>query len=347
MKKQPVPLPELDEATAHTLVHYLYTGKYQAPSVQIQKDNVLTLDYKLGTCVYCAAVRYKLPGLIELAKDKITSLGEDANIFEILSMARDHAFPFLPEEETWYPAYLENAITSAMTENPEPFRKPNFITQVEGNSRLLQVVWKTVMSNFARTSTTTLANDADAATSTVDSTIDTEEPIDDLETALPTNDAHNVPTAIEEKSIPTPTNTETIVQSPSKAPEAEVGSNQGESLELDDIEPTVENMQAPEPFTDELGFESSKTYQKMGKKSDQVADLDVTTSITTESGHKRSDSVVQGEEAMLLPKSEDNPNETVEPIEVSSQPTTESADVAATSKRSKKHKKKKSSAVFT
>jgi hypothetical protein len=29
MAKQHVLLPELDEATAHTLVHYMYTGKYQ------------------------------------------------------------------------------------------------------------------------------------------------------------------------------------------------------------------------------------------------------------------------------------------------------------------------------
>jgi hypothetical protein len=145
--KQSVSLPELDIATAHSLMHYLYTGKYQTLDTQASSDKVIPEGYKLGTCVYCAAVRYKLPGLAELAKEKIASFDDDVSIFDVLAVARNYVFPLLPEEDAWYPTYVESALNSAMVEDPEPFRKPDFITQVEGNSKLLQVVWKTVMSN--------------------------------------------------------------------------------------------------------------------------------------------------------------------------------------------------------
>ncbi|EUC46615.1 hypothetical protein COCMIDRAFT_92287 [Bipolaris oryzae ATCC 44560] len=164
--KQSVPLPELDLATAHTLVHYLYTGKYQTLSVHAGSDKIIPENYKLSVCVYCAAVRYGLPGLAELAQTKIKSFGEDVTIFDMLAVARQYAFPLLPEDDAWYPAYIEDALHNAVMEDPTPFRKPDFITTIEGSSRLLQLVWKTMMSNYVpkpATPTLTLMVKADSA----------------------------------------------------------------------------------------------------------------------------------------------------------------------------------------
>ena len=105
--KQSVLLPELDLNTAHTLVHYLYTGKYQSLNTLASSDKVIPEVYKLGAGVYCAAARYKLPGLAELAQNKLKSLDEEMSIFDILTVARDHAFPLLPEDDLWYPSYVE------------------------------------------------------------------------------------------------------------------------------------------------------------------------------------------------------------------------------------------------
>jgi hypothetical protein len=166
LAKQSLSLPELDIATAHSLVHYLYTGKYQTLGTQASSDKVIPEGYKLSACVYCAAVRYKLPGLVALAMEKIASFDDDVSIFDVLAVARDYAFPLLPEEDAWYPTYVESALNTAMAEDPEPFRKPEFITQVEGNSKLLQVVWKTVISNYARAPGTSVAKEEDAVTPT-------------------------------------------------------------------------------------------------------------------------------------------------------------------------------------
>jgi hypothetical protein len=102
------------------------------------ETNLAAASYQEGTYVYCAAVRYRLPGLAELAKEKIRVLDESVSIAEVLVIARDYAFPLLPDDEAWYPAYLEDAIRHAMIQDPEPFRRPEFITQVEGNRRLLE-----------------------------------------------------------------------------------------------------------------------------------------------------------------------------------------------------------------
>ncbi|KZM25353.1 uncharacterized protein EKO05_0000644 [Ascochyta rabiei] len=149
-KGQPVTLSKLDESAAHTLVNYLYTGNFQTLlSHEFSDDDAAYEGFKLPTCVYCAAVRYQLPGLAELSRQKITYAGQRLPIFDILKIARDHAFPLLPEADRWYSEYLENTVHDAMSQDPEPFRRPDFITKVEGNSRLLQIVWKTVMSNCA------------------------------------------------------------------------------------------------------------------------------------------------------------------------------------------------------
>ena len=149
---QPIALPELDEATAHTLVHYLYSSSFQVPSISgVDKSTTHYNSYKHATCVYCAAVRYSVSGLDQLAKRKIVHHGVGLSIFDILAVARDHGFPLLPESDTQYSEYLESCITQAMKEDPGPFRKPDFITKFGGNSRLLRVIWETVMSNYAAT----------------------------------------------------------------------------------------------------------------------------------------------------------------------------------------------------
>ncbi|KAF1848203.1 uncharacterized protein K460DRAFT_279933 [Cucurbitaria berberidis CBS 394.84] len=345
LKKQPVPLPEVDEATAHTLVHYLYTGKYQALNTHSQPDKAVALSYKLGTCVYCAAVRYKLPGLVELAKEKITSFGEDVGIFDTLAMARDHAFPLLPEDESWYAAYLEGAINSAMAEDPEPFRKPDFITQVEGNSRLLQVVWKTVMSNYARAPVVPVIVEDEAVTPTAETLPEDFESADvrGPEPAQEPQDISARETKLVDDSTPSPMPIETDASATGAKSESDIA--QEDSLELDDIEPTVEMSQAPEPFTDELGFERSKMYKQMGKKSELAVGTEPNLEALKKSAHTRSDSVMQVEEAAPTPNLERKDSETAELVDDGSQ-VNGLNDGATTSKKIKKQKKKKSSIVF-
>ncbi|KAI4703651.1 hypothetical protein J4E89_009874 [Alternaria sp. Ai002NY15] len=300
--KQSVLLPELDLNTAHTLVHYLYTGKYQSLNTLASSDKVIPEVYKLGAGVYCAAARYKLPGLAELAQNKLKSLDEEMSIFDILTVARDHAFPLLPEDDLWYPSYVEQSLNNAMADDPEPFRKPDFITTVEGNSRLLQLVWKTVMSNYARASATPVVSNEEATTPTAELVPELNESVGgeaDVPTTAPPKEQHVEETATKPVSAPVPkdvleeapVSNEVIVSKPTE----EV------APKLEEAQP-VEKPSTLEPFTDELDFKSSKTYQQMGnRKPEQVNTSDTVSETTKAPVHVRSDSVMQAEPPSITP----------------------------------------------
>jgi hypothetical protein len=349
MAKQHVLLPELDEATAHTLVHYMYTGKYQYLGKSPRIETSALSNYQAGTCVYCAAARYQLSGLINLAKKKIMSFDREVSISDVLAMARDHAFPLLPENETWYPAYLEDVIKSAMAKDPEPFRRPEFITQVEGSSRLLQVVWKTVINNYASTTVLPKVND--------------ETPIvlaasggDENQRGNNGSIAEHQSPASVDGSQTTAVANDTAIDPPSPGVFSEIRNDDNVSIEnslkLDDIEPTVETSQALDAFTDELGFEKSKMYQRMGKNERTTEPRMSLGSEPQKMPHQRSDSVIQAEEDVMLPEKEaemgtTTPVEDAEKSEAAAATVANgSVDGAQAAKKSKKKSKKKSSIVF-
>ncbi|KAI4667524.1 uncharacterized protein J4E79_002213 [Alternaria viburni] len=300
--KQSVLLPELDLNTAHTLVHYLYTGKYQSLNTLASSDKVIPEVYKLGAGVYCAAARYKLPGLAELAQNKLKSLDEEMSIFDILTVARDHAFPLLPEDDLWYPSYVEQSLNNAMADDPEPFRKPDFITTVEGNSRLLQLVWKTVMSNYARAPATPVVSSEEATTPTAEIVPELHEPVSGEDAV-----ATIAPPKVEDKEEPLAKPVSAPVPE-DKVAEAPVVNDAIASKPAEEVAPKIDEAQPVEkpatlePFTDELDFKSSKTYQQMGnRKPEQVNTSDTVSEATKAPVHVRSDSVMQVEQPVVTP----------------------------------------------
>ncbi|KAI4611936.1 hypothetical protein J4E80_007387 [Alternaria sp. BMP 0032] len=294
--KQSVLLPELDLNTAHTLVHYLYTGKYQSLNTLASSDKVIPEVYKLGAGVYCAAARYKLPGLAELAQNKLKSLDEEMSIFDILTVARDHAFPLLPEDDLWYPSYVEQSLNNAMADDPEPFRKPDFITTVEGNSRLLQLVWKTVMSNYARAPATPVVNNEEATTPIAELVPELKEPIvggADVTRIAPPKEEDVEETATKPVSAPAPKD---VLEEAPVANEAIVSMPTEEAAAKSEEVQPAEKPATLEPFTDELDFKSSKTYQQMGNRKPEPVNTSGVVSETTKAPvHVRSDSVMQAE----------------------------------------------------
>ncbi|EFQ89164.1 hypothetical protein PTT_14705 [Pyrenophora teres f. teres 0-1] len=285
-----VRLPELDQTTAHTLINYLYTCRYQILSTLASSDTVIPEGYRLSACVYCAAVRYDLPGLAELARNKIKSF--NISIFDTLSVARDYTFPLLPEWDAWYPAYVEDALNKAMAEDPEPFRTPDFITMVEGNGKLLRLVWETILNNYARIS---------APPVTVEDRATTPTPV--LVSELAPSTTRNT----EESGYETGNCSTTPMEEPELVEKpAQVEYPVRVEEPMDEIEPTAECPPTPEPFTDELGFGSNRTYQKMGKRPEQVGAGGVSPKTLEASGHVRSDSAMQVEQKPIKPVVEAN-----------------------------------------
>ncbi|KAJ4303494.1 hypothetical protein N0V90_002390 [Kalmusia sp. IMI 367209] len=317
-------LPDLDEVTAHTLVHFLYTGRYQTLESNNTAEKGAVAAYKLSTCVYCAAIRYKLSGLAELAQEKITAVGQDLTIFDVLGVAREHAFPILPEDETWFPSYIEGAIKGAVAEDPGLFMKPGFVDQIEGDRKFRQVVMKAIVNTFstgsgAQSTMPVAKGDPSMSRSTSDSEHDSA-----FSEPPPKSQQQNATTKQEK--------------------EAAAVSNgvKEDSVQLDDIEPTVPasplhrpasplSPRPPESVTDELDFKNSKTYQTMGWN---AGDVVIANGTSKQAAHARNDSVIQAEDTVSTPP--------VEKEKEDVSPAPEAVDGAApVSKKDKKKKKKK------
>lgn len=293
-------LPDLDEPTAHTLVHYLYSGLYQTlyphdPSI---KGGSLAA-YKLGTCVYVASVRYKLPGLADLSKEQINVSGEDLSILDILSVARSFAFPGLPEEEGWYPEYLEAAIHKAFEKDRGFFTTGEFADQLEGGRRFRQVVMKAVVGTLSSSSRAAVVQQEEVEQSRVET-----------------------PVVEESEEVPGDVEMGNFVGDQEIAPEQERGQEQDitpttvdpkdDELILDAIEPTASQPIEPEPFTDEVGFGTSQTYRQFSR-TNSSAEPEPPITLAKRPIHERFDSLVSfqpSEEEETLPEAHDTPTET-------------------------------------
>jgi hypothetical protein len=143
-------LDGIDEATAHVLVHYLYTHRYEALEPVSGTVNSYEQSCALATRVYFAGLKYVLPGLVQLAKEQIFNLGARLGIEELLGAVRECAFPLLLGgiEDEWFELYLEDRVRDAARKDAELITSAGFVASFEGNSRLLQIVWRTVMAAF-------------------------------------------------------------------------------------------------------------------------------------------------------------------------------------------------------
>lgn len=233
--------------TAHTLVTYLYTGRYSTLAWLGTPSKATLAAYKLSTCVYCAATRYKIPALAALAQEEIEALGAELNIFEILGVAREHAFPILPaEEESWFAGYLAGAIKGAVKADAGLIVRPEFVDQIEGDRKFRQVVMEAIVSTYSSGAMGVGSPGQGDDGKGVEREAEKDE---------------------EEKAA------EKDAGDADVKPSAEV--------QLDDIEPTISESplhrpatplspRAPESVTDELDFKNSKTYQSMGRPATHV-----------------------------------------------------------------------------
>jgi hypothetical protein len=285
------------------------------------------------------------------------SLDEEMSIFDILSVARDVAFPLLPEDDVWYPSYVEDSLNNAMADDPEPFRKPDFITSVGSDSKLLQLVWKTVMNNYARAPATPAANNEETSTPTAELVPELQESTgdeNDVSAVVPQKTDEAGESAVTAVSVPAPRDDVTeapiaediIVPKPTK----------DAVLKTEDAQPTEEKPATLEPFTDELDFKSSKTYQQMGNKKPEQVKASAISSVETKAPvHVRSDSVVQVEQPLVTPidgqtKADSGALVVDEPeqvVKTEQEDSNKLEDVVPLSKKDKKKKKKAARASAT
>ncbi|KAH7093803.1 hypothetical protein FB567DRAFT_516101 [Paraphoma chrysanthemicola] len=98
-------LPGVSAATGHTLVHYLYTGKYQA--LGAKEEGAVApahIEFEQALLTFILATAYDLSDLESLAKEQITKSGSCMTLAEVLNTARNE-FPELAW--SWFHEYLQ------------------------------------------------------------------------------------------------------------------------------------------------------------------------------------------------------------------------------------------------
>ncbi|GJC88130.1 hypothetical protein ColLi_10968 [Colletotrichum liriopes] len=115
-------LEDIPDEAGHVLLHYLHTGSWQTLRVNESTPTAIhSTQLKVSLYVYGAARIYKLPGLAELAKEKICHYAGRLPALEILGLASD-AGRLLGEDDLWFSAFIRLRIQQ-LFEDPTSLNK--------------------------------------------------------------------------------------------------------------------------------------------------------------------------------------------------------------------------------
>lgn len=120
--RQYIRLLDIDADVGHTFVHYLYTGQYQTVGASVL---ALKEQYRRSVLTYKAALRYCIPPLEDLSKQRMEHLGSAISIFDILAVS-SHEYFNIQWYSSWYAGYLEEMVTAAFTADNGIFSREEF-----------------------------------------------------------------------------------------------------------------------------------------------------------------------------------------------------------------------------
>lgn len=109
----------------------MYTGTYQALNdTDVSKPNGNAV-FRIAVSTYRLDEPYAIPGLQQLAKDKIESLGRYMNIFAIVEAIHD-GVSSLPSSKSWFYEYVKTKARTAFDEDYAIFEKDAFLNSRVG-----------------------------------------------------------------------------------------------------------------------------------------------------------------------------------------------------------------------
>lgn len=142
-----VTLPDIDESTGHVLVHYLYTGVYQTlDDADISPKNQLKIGFHRAFLAYAAAISYNLPGLQQLAMQKMQNLGTEMTIFDIIKTV-DKDFSKLSGDSYQVSEYMLQKASSTFDQNLDKLEMDALLEHVS-NVDLTKLLLKCMVSLY-------------------------------------------------------------------------------------------------------------------------------------------------------------------------------------------------------
>ncbi|PYH88964.1 hypothetical protein BO71DRAFT_390574 [Aspergillus ellipticus CBS 707.79] len=115
-------LRDVNEDIGHTLIHFLYTGKYETMEPQILHISPRALEFERSAHVYHAARQYEISGLEVLAKEYMQRFNDAVTITQILDIARK-VYSRLPSDEEWFHWYIRSKLFTAFMADEEQLKR--------------------------------------------------------------------------------------------------------------------------------------------------------------------------------------------------------------------------------
>jgi hypothetical protein len=141
-------LPDLDEGTAHVLIHYLHTGAYQTlDDVELSPAQEVLVEFKRAVLAYIAAKQYMLHGLQRLAGQQISCFGAEMSIFDVVE-AINKDFSRIPDDATWFHEYMGNKVRKAFEQDYTAFAKDDLFSRID-NVALIRVLAKCMVEVYS------------------------------------------------------------------------------------------------------------------------------------------------------------------------------------------------------
>lgn len=162
-----ISLPDVDEDIGHSLVHYLYTGKYQTlkpraisskppdeaisskpsenaknPTATSEEPGAHSLrEYRRSVRLYCVARTYGLAGLTYLSICHIEHPQDEISIWNVLDTAQE-AYEKLPDDEFWFDSYLRRKLKASLRVDKYLLKKKEFLGRIGKVKKFDQALMK-------------------------------------------------------------------------------------------------------------------------------------------------------------------------------------------------------------
>jgi hypothetical protein len=108
--RAPIELRQVDEDIGHTLIHFIYTGRYETlPLGPIPDDAKKTAEFKRSVLAYCAARLCGIEALEDVTKVKMEEFRLGLSVFDLQHITEEVSSK-LPQNNDWYSENLHNWI---------------------------------------------------------------------------------------------------------------------------------------------------------------------------------------------------------------------------------------------
>jgi hypothetical protein len=110
-------LDTVDESIGHTLIHFIYTGRYQILGLGIAPaEHKAATEFKRNVLAYCAARLCGIAKLEEFAKAKTEELQKELSIFDLQRISQEISSK-LPHHDNWFSIAIQRWIKTRLTDD--------------------------------------------------------------------------------------------------------------------------------------------------------------------------------------------------------------------------------------